>query len=196
MVGDDGGSAITNGTVTDRYDSSGKAIQRVGWKVLDFQTEKKKASNRRAKGGEESSAEEQQALPAGLERGQAEDVLETLCLGPVLLMRLATGQVTISDVDFQKWTDWPATTAVSLRIPAVNLDVRSPSDPPRRRLGPLGSLVPRPNGPSTPPLMPRAQFGQFHARYPQVKVQNLCTRLRLRSQAYLAGPLYRASVRW
>src|ERR1700676_4136761 len=54
-------TAITNATVMDRYHSSGKAIQQVGWKVLDFQTEKKKASNRRAKAGEESSEEEQQA---------------------------------------------------------------------------------------------------------------------------------------
>lgn len=47
----------------------------------------------------------------------------------------------------------------------------------------------------TPPLIPRAQFAQFHARYPQVKVQNLYTRLRLRSQAYLAARPYRASAR-
>ena len=48
----------------------------MGWKVLDFQTEKKKASNRKAKAGEEGSEEEQQALPAGLARGQAQDVLD------------------------------------------------------------------------------------------------------------------------
>jgi DNA topoisomerase-3 len=74
-------TAITNATVMDRYHSSGKAIQQVGWKVLDFQTEKKKASNRRAKAGEESSEEEQQALPAGLERGQAQDVLDAEAIG-------------------------------------------------------------------------------------------------------------------
>jgi DNA topoisomerase III len=68
-------TAITNTTVIDRYYSSGKAIQQVGWKVLDFQTEKKKASSRKAKAGEESSEEEQQALPAGLAGGQAQDVL-------------------------------------------------------------------------------------------------------------------------
>ncbi len=65
----------------DRYHSSGKAIQQVGWKVLDFQTEKKKASNRKAKAGEESSEEEQQALPAGLARGQAQDVLDAEAIG-------------------------------------------------------------------------------------------------------------------
>ena len=32
-------TAITNAEVIDRYHSSGKAIQQVGWKVLDFQTE-------------------------------------------------------------------------------------------------------------------------------------------------------------
>ena len=42
--------------------------------MLDFQTEKKKASNRKAKTSEDSSEEEQQALPAGLERGQAQEV--------------------------------------------------------------------------------------------------------------------------
>jgi DNA topoisomerase-3 len=69
-------TAITNAAVIDRYHSSGKAIQQPGWKVLDFQTEKKKASSRKAKAGEESSEEEQQALPAGLARGQAQDVLD------------------------------------------------------------------------------------------------------------------------
>jgi DNA topoisomerase-3 len=67
-------TAITNEALTDRYHSSGKAIQQVGWKVLDFQTEKKKAG-RKAKAGEEGGEEDQQALPSGLERGQAQDVL-------------------------------------------------------------------------------------------------------------------------
>ena len=57
-------TAIVNGEITDRYHSSGKVIQQVGWKVLDFQTERKKAN-----------PEEDQALPAGLVRGQAHDVL-------------------------------------------------------------------------------------------------------------------------
>lgn len=67
-------TAIVNGQITDRYHSSGKAIQQVGWKVLDFQTGKK-AGNRRAKPAE-SPAEEQQALPPGLTRGQKQDVLD------------------------------------------------------------------------------------------------------------------------
>jgi DNA topoisomerase-3 len=74
-------TSISNATVIDRYHSSGKAIQQVGWKVLDFQTENKKASNRKAKAGEESSEEESQALPAGLARGQAQDVLDAEAIG-------------------------------------------------------------------------------------------------------------------
>ena len=42
-------TAIANAEVIDRYHSSGKAIQQAGWKVLDFQTDKKKASSRKAK---------------------------------------------------------------------------------------------------------------------------------------------------
>ena len=69
-------TAITNAAIIDRYYSSGKAIQQVGWKVLDFQIDKKKSSSRKGKAGEDSSQEEHQALPAGLERGQAQDVLD------------------------------------------------------------------------------------------------------------------------
>ena len=47
-------TAIVNGTVTDRYHSSGKAVQQVGWKVLDFQTERKKAGVRKTKPGEDT----------------------------------------------------------------------------------------------------------------------------------------------
>jgi DNA topoisomerase III len=71
-------TAIANAAVTDRYHSSGKAIQQVGWKVLDFQTEKHKASNRKAKAEEEGS---EQALPARLARGQAQDVLDAQAVG-------------------------------------------------------------------------------------------------------------------
>ena len=46
-------TAIVNGELTDRYHSSGKMIQQVGWKVLDVQTFRRQA-------------EEEQALPAGL----------------------------------------------------------------------------------------------------------------------------------
>jgi len=68
-------TAIANAEVIDLYYSSGKAIQQAGWKVLDFQTGKKKLTSRKAKAGEEPS-EEEQALPAGLARGQSQQVLE------------------------------------------------------------------------------------------------------------------------
>jgi DNA topoisomerase-3 len=68
-------TAIANGAVIDRYHSSGKAIQQVGWKVLDFQTEKQKA--RTGPASVVGSLEEaQQALPTGLARWQAQDVLD------------------------------------------------------------------------------------------------------------------------
>ncbi len=66
-------TAIANGAITDRYYSSGKTIQQVGWKVLDFQTDRKKS--KKAKAGEEL-AEEEQALPVGLARGQSQDVID------------------------------------------------------------------------------------------------------------------------
>jgi DNA topoisomerase-3 len=69
-------TTITNAALTDRYHSSGKAVQQVGWKVLDLQTEKKKASNRKPKAGEQTAEDEQQALPSGLANGQAQDVLD------------------------------------------------------------------------------------------------------------------------
>jgi DNA topoisomerase-3 len=56
-------TAIANGAVVDRYHSSGKVIQQVGWKVLDFQTARK-------------PQDEEQALPTGLARGQEQDVLD------------------------------------------------------------------------------------------------------------------------
>jgi DNA topoisomerase III len=56
-------TAIVNDAVTDRYHSSGKAIQQVGWKALDVQTRTAKP-------------EEEQTLPAGLARGQAQDVVD------------------------------------------------------------------------------------------------------------------------
>lgn len=52
-------------TVTDRYHSSGKAIQQEGWKVLDLQVRRKSAQQ-----------EEEQALPGGLQPNQPQDVLE------------------------------------------------------------------------------------------------------------------------
>ena len=63
-------TAIVNGAVVDRYHSSGKTIQQIGWKVLDLQATKKKTA------GKAEQAEEERSLPAGLERGQAQDVLK------------------------------------------------------------------------------------------------------------------------
>jgi DNA topoisomerase-3 len=62
-------TVIVNDAMIDRYHSSGKAIQQTGWKVLDLQTTKKKAT------GKDGQQEEEQSLPAGLARGQAQDVL-------------------------------------------------------------------------------------------------------------------------
>lgn len=61
-------TAIVNGELADRYHSSGKAIQQVGWKVLDLQSTRAAASK--------AADEAEQALPAGLARGQAQDVLD------------------------------------------------------------------------------------------------------------------------
>ncbi len=71
-------TAITNGNLVDRYYSSGKAIQQAGWKVLDFQTDRKKAAKR--KDGEEATEEDEQDLPAGLARGQAQDVPDAVAV--------------------------------------------------------------------------------------------------------------------
>ncbi len=68
-------TAIANGTVIDRYHASGTIVQQVGWKILDFQTDKKKAK----KG--DDNAEAEQKLPPELARGQAQDVLDAE-LGP------------------------------------------------------------------------------------------------------------------
>ncbi len=67
-------TAIVNGNITDRYHSSGKAIQQQGWKVLDIQVRKKPAAKKN-KDGEEVAEEDQQALPAGLAPNQPQDVL-------------------------------------------------------------------------------------------------------------------------
>ena len=45
-------------------------------------------------------------------------------------------------------------------------------------------------------VKPRAQFGKFLERYPQVREQNRCIRWLSRFQAYLAARLCRASARW
>ncbi len=57
-------TAIVAGSVTDRYHSSGKMIQQVGWKVLDLQTALRRTE------------EEEPSLHAGLARGQKQDVLK------------------------------------------------------------------------------------------------------------------------
>jgi DNA topoisomerase III len=67
-------TAITNQTIIDRYHSSGTAVQQVGWKVLDFVTEKKTKSRKSDASGEPQEPE--QSLPAGLEQGQRQDVID------------------------------------------------------------------------------------------------------------------------
>jgi hypothetical protein len=59
----------------------------------------------------------------------------------------------------------------------------------------LPSRALRLNDPFTQPLIPLSQFAQFPARCPQVKEQNLYNRFQLRSPAYLAARLCRASAR-
>ncbi|HKD10123.1 MAG TPA: DNA topoisomerase 3 [Bryobacteraceae bacterium] len=58
-------TAIVNGLVTDRYHSSGTAVQQVGWKILDVRPERRR-----------SQEDEAQSLPSNLARGQAQDVLD------------------------------------------------------------------------------------------------------------------------
>ncbi len=64
-------TAISNaaGSITtiDRFHSSGRMIQQTGWKALDFQTARRQQAN--------SQPDDEQALPPGLARGQAKDVL-------------------------------------------------------------------------------------------------------------------------
>lgn len=56
--------------VTDTFHSSGTAVEALGWKVLDLAGEKKAPKKK----GEED--EPDQSLPAGLEKGQLQQVLE------------------------------------------------------------------------------------------------------------------------
>jgi signal transduction histidine kinase len=66
-------TAISNGDITDRYHTSGTAVQQVGWKVLEISIERK------AKRGKEGGGEEQRAdevLPPDLAKGQPQDVIE------------------------------------------------------------------------------------------------------------------------
>ena len=63
-------TAIRNPGITDRYHSSGTAIQQMGWKVLDPPKPKKKT---RATGEEDA---EEPTLPSGLAEGQPQTVAE------------------------------------------------------------------------------------------------------------------------
>ena len=57
-------TAIVNGEEVDRYHSSGRTTRQVGWKALEPQPTRRQ------------QAEEEPSLPAGLARGQAQDVLK------------------------------------------------------------------------------------------------------------------------
>jgi DNA topoisomerase III len=59
-------TAITNTDVTDRYHTSGTAVEQVGWKVLDLAPEKKKKGEQK----------EEATLPPGLAQGQLQDVVD------------------------------------------------------------------------------------------------------------------------
>ncbi len=62
-------TSIRNGEVVDRYHTSGTTVQQVGWKVLDIAVARKP----------EQKAE--QALPAGLKKDQAQEVVEVEAIG-------------------------------------------------------------------------------------------------------------------
>ena len=63
--------------IVDRYESRGTAVQKVGWKTLEVGHGKPPAKPRaRAKGSEREPDPGDQALPAGLVRGQPQRVLE------------------------------------------------------------------------------------------------------------------------
>ena len=70
--------------IVDRYESQGTAIGQVGWKVLDFGGGKKapRPTRRTDKGAPGEAPDEpdggDQALPAGLSRGQPQKVLEAV----------------------------------------------------------------------------------------------------------------------
>ena len=67
-------TAIRNGAIVDRYQTTGSVVQQVGWKALDIVP----AKTRKAKGEAKSAPEQEpaQSLPPGLERGQPQDVVK------------------------------------------------------------------------------------------------------------------------
>ncbi len=69
-------TAIVNGEITDRFYSSGKAIQQVGWKVLDIKVEKKKPAKKAKATEGKAGDDDEQTLPSNLAEGQPQDVLE------------------------------------------------------------------------------------------------------------------------
>jgi DNA topoisomerase-3 len=77
-------SSLARPPIVDRYESRGTAVDQVGWKVLDFGGGKKAPRpTRKADKGHEGDAPEEpdggdQALPAGLTRGQPQKVLEAV----------------------------------------------------------------------------------------------------------------------
>jgi len=62
-------TAIASAEATDRYRTSGTAVEQVGWKALDLQVERKG-----------KAAPEEQSLPAGLASGQVQEVVEVEAL--------------------------------------------------------------------------------------------------------------------
>ncbi len=70
-------TAIRNDAIVDRYHTSGSAVEQVGWKVLDIAPAKARSAKGGAKGTKGDAAgggEPEQSLPAGLHRGQQQDV--------------------------------------------------------------------------------------------------------------------------
>ena len=77
-------SSLARPPIVDRYESQGTAVDHVGWKVLDFGGGKKapRPTRKSDKGAPGEAPEEpdggDQALPAGLTRGQPQKVLEAV----------------------------------------------------------------------------------------------------------------------
>ncbi|MFN3326923.1 MAG: DNA topoisomerase 3 [Bryobacteraceae bacterium] len=67
-------NAGPEGTIIDRFHSSGSTVQQVGWKVLDLAPEKKPRKEKKA--GEDGGPQDSQQLPSELEEGQLQDVVK------------------------------------------------------------------------------------------------------------------------